>query len=43
MDLLWFLLIGVAAGWRAGQLMKGGVHGLIGDLLLGIAGAFIGS
>jgi uncharacterized membrane protein YeaQ/YmgE (transglycosylase-associated protein family) len=42
MDLLWFLIIGVAAGWLAGQLMKGGGYGLIGDLILGIIGAFIG-
>ena len=42
MDLLWFLLIGILAGWLAGQVMKGGGYGLIGDLVLGIIGAFIG-
>lgn len=42
MDLLWFLIIGILAGWLAGQVMKGGGYGLIGDLVLGIIGAFVG-
>jgi uncharacterized membrane protein YeaQ/YmgE (transglycosylase-associated protein family) len=41
MNILWFLIIGVAAGWLAGQLMKGGGYGLIGDLIIGVIGAFI--
>ena len=32
MDFLWFLLIGVAAGWLASQIMKGGGSGLVTDL-----------
>ncbi len=42
MHLLWFLIIGLVAGWLAGQLMKGGGYGLIGDLVLGVVGAFVG-
>lgn len=42
MNLLWFVLIGIAAGWLAGQLMKGGGFGLVGDLVVGIVGALIG-
>ena len=42
MSLLWFLLIGIAAGWLAGQVMKGGGFGLVGDLVVGVIGAFIG-
>jgi len=42
MELLWFLIIGIAAGWLAGQLMKGGGYGLIGDLVIGVIGALIG-
>jgi uncharacterized membrane protein YeaQ/YmgE (transglycosylase-associated protein family) len=42
MHLLWFLLIGLVAGWLTGQLMKGGGYGLIGDLVLGVVGAFVG-
>ena len=42
MNLLWFLIIGIAAGWLAGQLMKGGGFGLVGDLVIGVIGAFLG-
>ena len=42
MNVLWFLLVGVIAGWLAGVLMKGGGFGLIGDLVVGIIGALIG-
>ena len=42
MHLLWFLIIGMVAGWLAGQLMKGGGYGLVGDLVIGVIGAFIG-
>ena len=43
MGLLWTVLIGIAAGWLAGQVMKGGGYGLVGDLVLGILGSFAGS
>jgi uncharacterized membrane protein YeaQ/YmgE (transglycosylase-associated protein family) len=42
MSFLWFLIIGIAAGWLAGQLMGGGGYGLIGDLVIGVIGAFVG-
>ena len=42
MDMLWFLLIGIAAGWLAGQIMKGGDFGLVGDLIVGVIGALVG-
>jgi len=42
MDLLWFVLIGIAAGWLAGQIMKGGGFGLVGDLIVGVIGALLG-
>jgi uncharacterized membrane protein YeaQ/YmgE (transglycosylase-associated protein family) len=42
MDLLWFLIIGLIAGWLAGKIMKGSGYGIIGDLVLGIIGAMIG-
>jgi uncharacterized membrane protein YeaQ/YmgE (transglycosylase-associated protein family) len=42
MHLLWFLIIGIAAGWLAGQLMKGGGYGLVGDLVIGVIGAYLG-
>ena len=40
--LLWFLLIGLAAGWLAGQILKGGGFGLWGDLIVGVIGALLG-
>lgn len=42
MDLIWNLLIGVAAGWIAGQIMKGSSYGLVGDLILGLIGSVLG-
>jgi uncharacterized membrane protein YeaQ/YmgE (transglycosylase-associated protein family) len=42
MELIWFILIGILAGWLTGQVMKGGGYGLIGDLVLGVLGAILG-
>lgn len=42
-SLLVILIVGVVAGWLAGQIVRGAGFGLIGDLLIGIVGAFIGS
>lgn len=42
MEIVWFLLIGLAAGWIAGLLMKGGSMGLVGNLVVGCIGAIIG-
>ena len=39
---LWFLIVGAVAGWLAGVLVKGGGFGLLGDIVVGIIGAFIG-
>ena len=42
MGLLWFLIIGVIAGWLAGLIMRGAGFGVIGDLIVGVIGAMIG-
>ena len=42
MEFLWFILIGIAAGWLAGQIMKGSSYGLLGDLIVGVIGALLG-
>jgi len=42
MNLLWFLIVGLIAGWLAGVLVKGGGFGVIGDIVVGVVGAFIG-
>jgi uncharacterized membrane protein YeaQ/YmgE (transglycosylase-associated protein family) len=41
--LLVAIVIGAIAGWLAGQIMKGSGYGLIGDIIIGIVGGFIGS
>jgi uncharacterized membrane protein YeaQ/YmgE (transglycosylase-associated protein family) len=40
--LLIILAIGAVAGWLAGVIMKGGGYGLLGDIIIGIIGAFVG-
>jgi uncharacterized membrane protein YeaQ/YmgE (transglycosylase-associated protein family) len=42
MDAVWFILIGLSAGWLAGQIMGAGDYGLIGDLVVGVVGALLG-
>jgi uncharacterized membrane protein YeaQ/YmgE (transglycosylase-associated protein family) len=37
-----WLIVGLIAGWLAGQFMKGGGYGLVGDIVVGIIGAFLG-
>ncbi len=39
--LIW-LLIGAVAGWLAGLIVKGYGFGLVGNIIIGIVGAFIG-
>ncbi len=41
-SLLVILFVGLVAGWLAGQIVWGSGFGLIGDLIMGIIGAFIG-
>jgi uncharacterized membrane protein YeaQ/YmgE (transglycosylase-associated protein family) len=42
-SLLIILGVGVIAGWLAGQIVQGTGFGIIGELIIGIVGAFIGS
>lgn len=41
-SLLVILFVGLVAGWLAGLLVRGSGFGLIGDLVIGVIGAFIG-
>jgi uncharacterized membrane protein YeaQ/YmgE (transglycosylase-associated protein family) len=41
-SLIWFLIIGIIAGWLAGKVMRGRGFGVVGDLIVGIIGAVIG-
>lgn len=42
MHLIWFLVIGILAGFLAGKLVRGSGFGLLGDLVVGVVGAWIG-
>jgi uncharacterized membrane protein YeaQ/YmgE (transglycosylase-associated protein family) len=41
-EVIGFLIIGLLAGWLAGNIMKGRGFGLIGNLVVGVVGALIG-
>ena len=43
MYILYIILVGLIAGWATGKIMKGSGYGVLTDILLGIAGAIIGS
>jgi uncharacterized membrane protein YeaQ/YmgE (transglycosylase-associated protein family) len=42
MEFVWFIVIGLVAGWLAGQVMKGGGFGALGDIVVGVIGALLG-
>jgi len=42
MNILWWALVGLIAGWAAGKIMKGGGYGTVMDIILGIIGAVVG-
>jgi uncharacterized membrane protein YeaQ/YmgE (transglycosylase-associated protein family) len=42
MGLLYWIVVGLIAGWLAGQVMKGGGYGVLADIILGILGGIVG-
>ena len=40
--MIYWLVVGLIAGWLAGLVMKGGGYGIIVDILLGIVGGWLG-
>jgi uncharacterized membrane protein YeaQ/YmgE (transglycosylase-associated protein family) len=42
-SLIVILFVGLVAGWLAGKIVRGAGFGIIGDILIGIVGAFIAS
>jgi uncharacterized membrane protein YeaQ/YmgE (transglycosylase-associated protein family) len=42
MTVIVWVVLGLVAGWLAGQVMKGGGYGVVGDIVLGIVGALMG-
>lgn len=42
MFILWWIIVGLIAGWITGKLMKGSGYGTIMDIIVGIVGAVVG-
>jgi uncharacterized membrane protein YeaQ/YmgE (transglycosylase-associated protein family) len=42
MGWLWFVIIGILAGWLAGLMTRGSGFGLVGDLVVGVLGSVVG-
>jgi uncharacterized membrane protein YeaQ/YmgE (transglycosylase-associated protein family) len=40
--LIYWVVVGLIAGWLAGKVMKGGGYGVLVDIILGILGAIVG-
>jgi uncharacterized membrane protein YeaQ/YmgE (transglycosylase-associated protein family) len=41
-NLIWWVVVGLIAGWAAGKIMRGGGYGPLMDIVLGIVGAIVG-
>jgi uncharacterized membrane protein YeaQ/YmgE (transglycosylase-associated protein family) len=41
-SVIWWIVVGLIAGALAGFVMRGGGYGIVGDIIVGIIGAFIG-
>lgn len=42
MNILTWIIVGLIAGFLAGQVMRGGGYGLIGDIIVGVLGGLLG-
>ncbi|MDR3576020.1 MAG: GlsB/YeaQ/YmgE family stress response membrane protein [Anaerolineaceae bacterium] len=42
MGILSWIVVGLIAGWLAGQVMRGGGYGLLGDIIVGVVGGLLG-
>ena len=42
MGFITWIVVGLIAGWLAGQVMKGGGYGILVDIILGILGGIVG-
>ena len=41
--MIYAIVVGLIAGWLAGQVMKGGGYGIVIDIILGILGGILGN
>ncbi|MBN1668575.1 MAG: GlsB/YeaQ/YmgE family stress response membrane protein [Anaerolineales bacterium] len=42
MGILSWVIVGIVAGFLAGQVMRGGGYGVIGDIIVGVLGGLLG-
>ncbi len=42
MHFLWWILVGLVAGWATGKIMRGSGYGVLWDIVLGIIGGIVG-
>ena len=42
MFLIWWIIVGLIAGWITGKIMKGSGYGALMDIVVGIVGAIVG-
>ena len=42
MHILWWIIVGLIAGWATGKIMKGSGYGALMDIVIGIVGAIVG-
>ena len=40
--IIWWIIVGLIAGWATGKIMKGSGYGPLMDIVIGIIGAIIG-
>ncbi len=41
-NVVWVLVVGLVVGWLAGQIVRGGGFGVLGDIIVGVLGAGVG-
>lgn len=42
MHVLWWIIVGLIAGWATGKIMRGSGYGPVMDIVIGIVGAVVG-
>lgn len=42
MYIIWWIIVGIIAGWLTGKIMSGGGYGALMDMVIGLVGALIG-
>jgi len=42
MHFLWWIIVGLIAGWATGKIMRGEGYGTLVDIVVGIVGAIVG-